>query len=98
MTMNNAMQTRVHVNEGVVTFESIQDCTPILERASRMHNEGFTGSSEMKYAGRIPDVIVEKYCIDNHLTFREFCVGQEHVKRLMNDPAMAGFRVWKGKI
>lgn len=96
--MKGAMQTRVHVQDGDVTFESIQDCTPILERASRMHNEGFTGSSEMRYAGRIPDVIVEKYCIDNNLTFREFCTNKEHIKRIMNSPDMAGFRVWKGKL
>ena len=96
--MHGEMQTRVHVSDGNVTFESIQDCTPIIERSKRMHNEGFTGSSEMKYAGRIPDVIVEKYCIDNNLTFREFCCDEAHLKRVLNDPAMSAFRVWKGKI
>ena len=96
--MHGEMQTRMHVHDNLVTFESIQDCTPILERATRMHNEGFTGSSEMKYAGRITDVMVEKYCHDNNVTFREFCCNKDHVKRLMNDPAMAGFRVWKGKL
>ena len=96
--MHGEMQTRVHVSDGNVTFESIQDCTSIVERAKRMHNEGITGSSEMKYAARIPDVIVEKYCIDNNLTFREFCCDEAHLKRVLNDPAMAAFRIWKGKV
>lgn len=92
------MQTKIHIHNGDATFESIQDCTPILDHAMRLHNEGITGSSEMKHAARIPQVLIERYLADNNVLFSEFCSNQDHIKRMLNDPALAGFRVWKGKV
>ncbi len=77
---------------------SVQDCTPYAERAKALHNEGFHGSKDMRLAATLPDVLVEKYCNDNGITFQEFMRDRAHVKRMCNDPALAHFRVWKGKI
>lgn len=91
--------TRIHTNDsGDVTFERIQDCTPILEHSTALHNEGLHGSGEMRHAARLPFVLVERYLNDNNITLSEFCSNREHVKRMLNDPSLAGFRIWKGKV
>jgi hypothetical protein len=93
------LQTRVHVSGGDVTFESIQDCTPALEHAQRLHNEGHHGSSEMRYAAHFPAVIVEAYCNIKGVTFHEFMQRKEgHINAMLNDPDLSGFRIWKGKV
>ena len=94
----DGMHTSVHIHNGDATFKSTQDCTPILDHAMRLHNEGFTGSSEMKHAARIPQVLIERYLADNNVLFSDFCSDQEHIKRMLNDPSLSGFRIWKGKI
>jgi hypothetical protein len=52
----------------------------------------------MKLAARIPNVIVEKYCNDNKISFREFMGNREHVRRVLNDPSLSHFRVWPGRV
>jgi hypothetical protein len=88
----------MHEEDGKTIFERVQDCDPIAERAKALHNEGLHGSSEMKLAASLPMVLVERYCNDNGITFREFLNGQEHIKRMCNDPALSHFRVWPGKV
>jgi hypothetical protein len=63
-----------------------------------MHNEGLHGSSDMKLAASLPMVLVERYCNDNGITFHEFCQGQDHIRRMLNDPSLKAFRVWPGKV
>lgn len=91
--------TRIHTTDsGDVTFERVQDCTPILEHATALHNEGIHGSSEMRHAASIPFVIVERYLNDHNITLAEFCSNREHVKRMLNDPSLSGFRIWRGRV
>ena len=92
------MQTKVHIHNGDATFESIQDCTSILNHTTRLHNEGIHGSSEMKHAARIPQVLIERYLADNNVLFSEFCSNQEHIRRMLNDPGLTGFRIWPGRV
>lgn len=92
------IKTSVHVHDGDVTFQSTQDCTPVMEQAVRLHNEGLHGSSEMKHAARIPSILVEKYCQDNNILFSEFCANPAHVRRMLADPALSAFRIWKGRL
>ena len=91
--------TRIHSNtDGTMTFERVQDCTPIAENAKAMQNAGMTGSSDMKLAARIPNVMIEKYCNDNNILYSEWCGNRDHIKRMLNDPALAYFRVWRGAV
>ncbi len=91
--------TNIHAHhDGSVTFERVQDCVPIAEFAKASHNEGFVGSSEMRHAAKIPFVIVEKYLNDNNLTFSEFMSDKTHAKRMLSDPDLAMFRIWKGQV
>jgi hypothetical protein len=94
----NGVSTTIAVKDGNLITGTSQDCTPIMEDAQARHNAGFTGTSEMKHAARIPDVIVEKYCNDNGILFSEFLSNKVHIKRVLNDPALAYFRIWKGKV
>lgn len=89
----------VHMNgDGSMTLGTIQDCDAILENAKARSNEGLHGTSDMKHAASIPFVVIEKYCNDNGISFRECMGSQEHSKRLLNSPDLAHFRVWKGQV
>jgi hypothetical protein len=94
----SAYQSDIMVKDDTLIVVASQDCTAIAEACKVQQIEGVTGTSDMKLAGRIPDIFVEKYLNDNHITFREFMNNPEHAKRILNDPAMAHFRVWKGKL
>lgn len=94
----DAVGTRIHVHGDITTFERIQDCTPIAERAKALHNEGFHGSSEMKHAASLPMVIIEKYCNEKKITFHEFINNEAHMRNMLNDPDNAMFRIWKGRV
>lgn len=90
--------TIIEVSDGVLTAATVQDCDPIAEYTKALHNEGLHGSSDMKHAGFIPDVFIEKYCNDNGVTFHEFMANREHIRRVINDPALKAFRVWPGVV
>lgn len=93
------MQTIFHRNnENLLIVENKQDCEPIAEICARLRKEGKTGTSEMYLVGTIPDVIVEKYCIEHGISNHEFCIDRTHIKRIMNNPDYAKFRVWEGQI
>lgn len=96
--MSLDLQTAIAVRDGVLTIGRTQDCTPIAENTLAMQNEGLHGSDEMRHAASIPFVMVEKYCNDNGILFSEFMGNPEHIKRVCNDPAMAHFRIWKGRL
>ena len=91
------VSTELHISNGDVTFNRVQDCDPIAEWSKAQHNAGFTGSSDVKHAARLPSVIVEKYLNDNNITLREFLNDRAHVARCVKDPHNAAFRIWKGK-
>lgn len=84
--------------DGRTVLGSWQDCEPYLERARALHNEGMLGGRDFKHAASLPLVLVEKYCNDHGIDLRTFMLEPEHVKRMLNDPDLSGFRIWKGKI
>lgn len=92
------VQTYMTEQDGQTVFRRTQDCTPALDAAKARHNEGLHGSSELKHAASLPLVLVERYCNDNGITFAEFCNGEEHIKRMVNDPSLSHFRVWPGRV
>jgi phosphosulfolactate phosphohydrolase-like enzyme len=94
----NGTRTVVAVEDGNLITGTVQDCTAIAERAKAMHNAGHVGSSEMRLAATLPDVMVEHYCNTKGITFAEFMRDKAHIRYMLNDPALAHFRVWKGKV
>lgn len=94
----NGVTTTVSLEDGALITGTTQDCTPIAERAKEMHNTGCVGSADMRLAASVPAVMVEAYLNRNGLLMSEFCGNPEHIKRLLNDPALAHFRIWKGAL
>ena len=86
----------IQVNsDGSLTTGTVQDCTPILEYAKARHNEGHTGSGDMRLAASIPHVVIEEYCRLNGIGFDEGIQSKEHSRRLLSDPSLAWFRICK---
>jgi hypothetical protein len=92
------LATGIQADEGRLIVRRTQDCTPIAEQTKALHNEGHHGSSDFKHAGRIPFIFFEDYCNKNNLQFSEVMNNKEHLKRILNDPALEHFRVWKGRV
>lgn len=92
--------TRFHFDEAAaeIKIERVQDCAPMLDHAKSLAVADATGSSDVKHAAHLPAVLVEKYLNDHGITFREFVINPEHVKRMLRDPSLSGFRIWKGAI
>lgn len=91
-------QTVIALEDGNLVTGTVQDCTPIAEVAKALHNEGMHGSSDMRHAASVPMVFVERYLNVHNITLQELGKSQEHQRRLLNDPAIAHFRIWKGRV
>ena len=92
------LETKFHFHDGSMTVQRTQDCSAIAEVTKAKSREGLHGSADMKLAASIPFVMVEKYCNDNGVEFSDFMQNPEHIKRVVNDPALAHFRVWRGQL
>lgn len=91
--------TTVALQDGNLITGTTQDCAPIVERTKEMHRAGHTGpSKDMKLAASVPYVLVEKYLNDHGITMREFSASEEHKARFLNNPDIAHFRVWGGRV
>lgn len=94
----NGVKTHVALQDGSLVTGTSQDCTPILEDNAKLRSHGLTGSSEMRLAARVPFVVVEKYCNDKGITFREFSNSEAHKVSFLNDPDYKLLRVWEGRV
>lgn len=92
------LDTDIRCEQDRTIIRTSQDCTPIAEFAKAQHNAGYHGSSEVKHAASIPLVIVEKYCNDHGVSFPEFMGNPVHIKRLVEHPDNAAFRIWPGRL
>jgi len=93
-----SLSTKIITQDDRLIIGRSQDCTAILEDAKRRHLDGAHGTADVKHAARIPNVIVEKYCNDNKITFHEFMGNEVHIKRLVEHPDNSMFRIWPGKL
>ena len=85
-------------NDGLIVVKSMQDVQPILQTVKEKVEVGDVGSKDMKHAATIPMVIIENYMNRVGLTFQEFLRDKEHIKCLLNDKSLEGFRIWKGAV
>jgi hypothetical protein len=92
--------TRFHYipETDTTAIERVQDCTPILDHATALRNEGIHGGNEMRHAARFPAVVVESYCNRVGITFDEWMQNPDHIRAMLNDPDLKGFRVWGGRV
>jgi hypothetical protein len=94
----SGLNTFVKLQGSDLITGSVQDCVPILEDATARRNEGHHGSNEMRHAARFPEVIVERYCNEQGIEFSEFMRDKVHIRRMLADPALSGFRIWEGRV
>lgn len=92
------MQSYMTVEDGKLITGTIQDMTPYAERAKERQRTGDFGSSEMRLVADIPLAAIEVYCNANGITLEEWGNDKAHIRRMCNDPALADFRVWPGKL
>lgn len=81
-----------------ITERRSQDVSPILDHTTRLRNNGEVGSSEFRHAAKVPKAVIETYCTTRGITFQEFMNNEAHIRALLNDPDLSGFRIWKGRI
>jgi hypothetical protein len=70
----------------------------VADTCKALHNEGLTGGPDMKVLAHIPDIVVEKWLNDHGITFAEFMRSKEVRAKMLNDPDLSAFRVWKGRV
>lgn len=92
------LTTKVAEYDGKLFIAQAQDCTPIAEQCKKLHNAGAYGSSEMRHAASIPDVILEKYMNEHGISYAELMGNPEHFRRILNDPDNKCFRIWPGRV
>lgn len=72
-------------------FDGLADAVQALSK------EGFHGSAEMKLVAMVPRGLPEKCCEIWGITWQEFWSDKKWIKKLINDPEFAHFRVAPGR-
>ena len=86
-----------HGDEGPVIVRE-QYVGDIRDHCIARHNEGHHGLKDFKLMASLPSVLIEHYINTNGITMREFMKNPEHVKRMVNDPALSDFRIAPGRM
>lgn len=89
----------VDIDNGKITMRRSQDVEPVLEDVKRRQSMGALKSSGPDggwHLAEFPMAIIERYCNDAGVTFKEWMRNPDHVKRMLRDPALSGFRVHTG--
>lgn len=94
----NGVTTTIAMQDGALITGTTQNCDAILDHVAALRNEGFHGSKDMRLAARVPAVVVEQYCNNKGITFREFSQSETHKIAFLNDPDYSALRVWGGRV
>jgi hypothetical protein len=96
--MSNLITTGIWYENGNLIERRSCDVAPTLEHTKALRSVGAVGSSEFRHAASIPPVIVEQYMAEKGIDMHELQVNPVHWKNILNDPALAGFRIWQGRV
>lgn len=95
------VKTITHYDEANdrLTIERVQDVEPYLDQAkAEAEASKSVKSGDFKKAGIIPLVALEAWMRLKGVTFADFMRDRSICKRLLNDPDLSKFRVWKGRV
>jgi hypothetical protein len=95
-----SVNTSIHIDEAEqkLNIVTTQDEAPILDTLHDMRESGYTGTSDMRFAGFLPEILVQKYLQEKGITLREFMLDDMHIVRILNDPEYKNLRVWGGRL
>lgn len=97
-----AVSTRVaDIDDGKVTIHRSQDVEPWIEDVQRRISMGALeskGPDNHRHLASYPPVVVEMYCNTAGITYKEFLRNEEHLLRMLRDPALSKFRVHHGRV
>lgn len=95
-----SVNTNIYIDESEHKLNIIttQDEAPILDALQDMRTSGNTGTSDMKFAGFLPEVLVDRYIKDKGISLRDFMLDDTHIIRILNDPDYKNLRVWGGRL
>ena len=90
----------IHDGDGVrdLLYANMDHLRGIADYCKARQNEGLTGSKDMKHLAEFPAELVEKYCNDRGVTFAEWMQNPAHARAMLNDPALAHFRIDPGQV
>lgn len=90
----------IHDGDGVrdLLYVDMADLHAVRDHCHDLRAAGQTGPKDMPHLAEFPAAVVEKYINDNGITFAEWMANPVHVRRMLNDPALAGFRVDDRKV
>jgi|GEM_PF-2157932 len=95
-------QGRVHRSyfeeDGEFKIVHYEDVTAVLDDCKARHNEAIHGHKETRHLAQIPASVVEKYCFTRGVPYREFIRDKAHMKVILNDPDLRGFRIYPGRV
>jgi hypothetical protein len=69
----------------------------LVDLAKSMSNEGLHGSHEMRLVGLYPPHMPEVCCNAWGITWEEFWSDPKWIKKMLNDPMFADFRIAPGQ-
>lgn len=76
----------------------VSDLQAVADECRVLRDAGATGTKDMRHLAQIPAFLVEQYINDAGIDFREFMTNPEHATRMLNDPALAAFRIDQGRV
>ena len=87
------IHTQIHTTDRGLIVERRERFEGLVDTCQALHNAGLHGAKDMPLYAHVPAVLVEDYLNRTGITFAEFMAEQAHIKRFLNDPALAYFRV-----
>lgn len=92
------IQTHYTFEDDKTIVHRTQNVGAIVDYAKACHNEGFTGTKDIKVLATIPPVVIEHYLNVHGITMHQWCNDPDVRRKFLNDPDYGDLRIWKGKV
>lgn len=79
-------------------YVDMEQIRGVADFCAELRQHGLTGTKDIRHLAVVPTEMIEKYCNDRGIPFAIFMRDNAEQTRMLNDPAMAGFRVHPGHV
>lgn len=86
------------LHEAHVYEARVDDLREVADYAQKRADMGLQGSKDMWYAATVPAFIIQKFCNEKGIAWKEFMRNQSIQTYFLNSEYAAPFRVHKGTI